>query len=106
MVIGFAAQDGHGTVELLDKDEAYHLVGKGHRRKRNLLLGGRVDGLAEAVGPAYHKHQALRHLEKSDFMAEVMGEHVFEFFLRSKWDEWHAYQLQITSFELRHNLNY
>ncbi|MGV0326867.1 glutamine synthetase family protein [Corynebacterium confusum] len=50
--------------------------------------------------------QALRHLEKSDFMAEVMGEHVFEFFLRSKWDEWHAYQRQITSFELRHNLNY
>ncbi|MDU3174639.1 MAG: hypothetical protein E6689_04320, partial [Corynebacterium striatum] len=42
--------------------------------------------------------------EKSEFMAEVLGEHVFEYFLRAKWDEWHSYQQQITSFEL--NLNY
>ncbi len=37
-------------------------------------------------------------------MAEVLGEHVFEYFLRAKWDEWHSYQQQITNFEL--NLNY
>ena len=49
--------------------------------------------------------QALRYLEKSEFMADVLGEHVFEFFLRSKWDEWHAYQEQITAFELRNNLD-
>ncbi|HAT1181285.1 glutamine synthetase [Corynebacterium sp. LK14] len=48
--------------------------------------------------------QALREFEKSEFMAEVLGEHVFEYFLRAKWDEWHAYQQQITNFEL--NLNY
>lgn len=48
--------------------------------------------------------QALREFEKSEFMAEVLGEHVFEYFLRAKWDEWHSYQQQITSFEL--NLNY
>lgn len=48
--------------------------------------------------------QALREFEKSEFMAEVLGEHVFEYFLRAKWDEWHSYQQQITNFEL--NLNY
>ena len=47
--------------------------------------------------------QALRIFEKSDFMADVLGEHVFEFFLRSKWDEWHKYQEQITPFE-RHSI--
>ena len=50
--------------------------------------------------------QALREFERSEFMAEVLGEHVFEYFLRSKWDEWHEYQQQITAFELRNNLNF
>ncbi|QPK78554.1 glutamine synthetase [Corynebacterium lizhenjunii] len=50
--------------------------------------------------------QALRIFERSEFMAEVLGEHVFEFFLRSKWDEWHQYQEQITAVELRNNLDF
>jgi len=49
--------------------------------------------------------EALRVLETSEFMAEVLGEQVFEFFLRSKWDEWHAYEDQITPWELANNLN-
>lgn len=49
--------------------------------------------------------EALRELEKSEFMAEVLGEQVFEFFLRSKWDEWHQYEDQITKWELQTNLN-
>ena len=49
---------------------------------------------------------ALRELERSEFMAEVMGEHIFEFFLRSKWDEWHNYTEQITPFELDTTLHY
>nr|VDG63189.1 glutamine synthetase [Streptococcus thermophilus] len=49
--------------------------------------------------------EALRELEKSEFMAEVLGEQVFEFFLRSKWDEWHQYEDQITQWELQTNLN-
>lgn len=44
--------------------------------------------------------QALRHLERSEFMAEVLGEQVFEFFLRAKWDEWHDYTAQITPWEI------
>ncbi|QNE89913.1 glutamine synthetase [Corynebacterium incognita] len=50
--------------------------------------------------------QALRELERSDFMADVLGEHVFEYFLRAKWDEWHAYQEQITPYELRYHIDY
>ena len=50
--------------------------------------------------------QALRILEKSDFVADILGEHVFEYFLRSKWNEWHSYQEQITPWELRSNLDY
>lgn len=49
--------------------------------------------------------QALRRLEDSELLAEILGEHVFEFFLRSKWTEWHQYQQQITPWELRANLD-
>ncbi|MBC3185161.1 type I glutamate--ammonia ligase [Corynebacterium sp. zg-331] len=50
--------------------------------------------------------QALHRLEDSELMAEVLGERVYEFFLRSKWREWSDYQEQITSWELRNNFNY
>lgn len=50
--------------------------------------------------------QALRKMEQSEFMAEVLGEHVFEYFLRNKWREWHEYQQQITPWELCTNLDY
>ncbi|GAB3081628.1 glutamine synthetase family protein [Corynebacterium aquatimens] len=48
---------------------------------------------------------ALRQLESSEFMAEVLGEQVFDFYLRSKWDEWRRYEDQITPWELESNLN-
>ncbi|WKD60714.1 putative glutamine synthetase 2 [Corynebacterium ciconiae DSM 44920] len=50
--------------------------------------------------------QALHLMEQSEFVADVLGEHVFEFFLRSKWSEWRDYQSQITAWELRTNLHY
>lgn len=50
--------------------------------------------------------QALRQMEKSEFVAEILGEHVFEYFLRNKWREWHDYQQQITPWELKNNLEY
>lgn len=49
---------------------------------------------------------ALKEMERSDLMAETLGEHVFEFFLRNKWAEWRDYQSQVTSWELRTNLDY
>ena len=47
---------------------------------------------------------ALRHMERSELVADALGEHVFEYFLRNKWREWYDYQGQITPWELRNNL--
>ena len=49
---------------------------------------------------------ALKKFESSELMAEILGEHVYEYFLRAKWDEWHRYQEQITSWELARLLDY
>ncbi|THD36443.1 MAG: glutamine synthetase, partial [Rothia mucilaginosa] len=48
--------------------------------------------------------EALRVLETSEFMAEVLGEQVFEQFLRNKRADWDQYQAQVTPYELKHNL--
>ncbi|MBF4553863.1 type I glutamate--ammonia ligase [Corynebacterium suicordis] len=49
---------------------------------------------------------ALREMENSELVADALGEHVFEFFLRNKWREWKNYQAQITPWELKHNLEF
>jgi glutamine synthetase len=47
---------------------------------------------------------ALQIMEKSDFVADVLGEHVFSYFLRNKRQEWDDYRLQVTPYELLHYL--
>ncbi|MGO1911005.1 MAG: glutamine synthetase, partial [Corynebacterium sp.] len=49
---------------------------------------------------------ALREMEKSELVADALGEHVFEYFLRNKWEEWKSYQSQVTPWELAHNLEF
>ncbi len=44
---------------------------------------------------------ALREMEKSELVAEALGEHVFDFFLRNKRREWENYRSQVTPFELK-----
>jgi glutamine synthetase len=43
---------------------------------------------------------ALRVMGKSDLVAEALGEHMFEWFLRNKRNEWREYKSQVTQFEL------
>lgn len=43
-------------------------------------------------------------MEKSELVANTLGEKVFEFFLRTKWAEMRDYQAQITPWELETNL--
>ncbi|MDQ1695366.1 MAG: glutamine synthetase [Frankiaceae bacterium] len=43
---------------------------------------------------------AIKTLETSELMAETLGEHVFDFFLRNKRAEWESYRQQVTPFEL------
>ena len=37
--------------------------------------------------------------ESSELLAETLGEHVFDFFLRNKRAEWDEYRGQVSAFE-------
>ena len=39
-------------------------------------------------------------MEHSELVAETLGEHVFDFFLRNKRAEWEEYRRQVTEYEL------
>jgi glutamine synthetase len=43
---------------------------------------------------------ALGVMEKSELVAEALGEHIFEWFLRNKRNEWRGYKTQVTPFEI------
>jgi glutamine synthetase len=45
--------------------------------------------------------EALAEMENSELLAETLGEHVFDFFLRNKRSEWDAYRRSVTPYELR-----
>jgi len=44
--------------------------------------------------------EALDTMAKSELVAEALGEHIFEWFLRNKRQEWIGYKTQVTQFEL------
>ena len=48
---------------------------------------------------------ALNAMERSELVAEALGEHVFDFFLRNKRREWEEYRTLVTPFELREYLD-
>lgn len=48
---------------------------------------------------------ALVAMEQSELVAETLGEHVFDFFLRNKRREWEAYRSQVTPYELETSLS-
>jgi glutamine synthetase len=62
-----------------------------------------TDGERRALGieplPA-SLSEAIRAMESSELVAETLGEHVFDFFLRNKRAEWADYRRQVTAFEL------
>jgi glutamine synthetase len=43
---------------------------------------------------------AIKLMERSELVAETLGEHVFDFFLRNKRTEWSDYRRQVTPFEV------
>ncbi len=45
-------------------------------------------------------NQAIAAMERSELVAETLGEHVFDFFLRNKRAEWEDYRRQVTAWEL------
>jgi glutamine synthetase len=48
--------------------------------------------------------EALQAMERSELVAETLGEHVFDFFLRNKRREWADYRSQVTPYELKEYL--
>ena len=44
--------------------------------------------------------EALDVMEGSELVAEALGDHIFEWFLRNKRSEWQAYKAHVTPFEL------
>jgi glutamine synthetase len=44
--------------------------------------------------------QAIKVMQDSELVAETLGEHVFDFFLRNKREEWQEYRRQVTEYEL------
>ncbi len=49
-------------------------------------------------------HDALRTLEDSELMADILGEQVFNSFLANKRAEWEEYRQEITPWELNRYL--
>ncbi|MHB8670592.1 MAG: glutamine synthetase family protein [Acidimicrobiales bacterium] len=44
--------------------------------------------------------ESIEVMERSELVAETLGEHVFEWFVRNKAAEWRDYKTQVTQFEL------
>jgi glutamine synthetase len=49
-------------------------------------------------------NDALQAMERSELVAETLGEHIFEWFLRNKRSEWREYKTQVTPFEINRYL--
>ena len=44
--------------------------------------------------------EALDLMEESELVRDVLGEHIFEWFIRNKREEWEAYQRHVTPYEI------
>ena len=48
--------------------------------------------------------EALHMMERSELVAECLGDHIFEWFLRNKRAEWRGYKTHVSQYELNHYL--
>ncbi len=49
-------------------------------------------------------HEAIAAAERSELVREVLGDHVFEYLIRNKREEWDAYKSYVTPYELERYL--
>ena len=67
----------------------------------NLYQSTAEERMAEGVGLLPQSlSDAVGAMERSELVREVLGEHVFEWFIRNKRAEWAEYKTQVTQFEL------
>ena len=62
-----------------------------------LIAPGYEGGALEVL----RRKEAIRIMERSDLVAETLGDHVFDFFLRNKRAEFDEYRRQVTPMELQ-----
>ena len=68
------------------EDDVWSLT---ERERQSLGIEPLPKSLYDAIGIA----------ENSELLAETLGEHVFDFFLRNKRQEWEEYRIQVSAFE-------
>ena len=68
------------------EDDVWSLT---ERERKSLGIDPLPKNLAEAIAVA----------ESSELLAETLGEHVFDFFLRNKRAEWDEYRIEVSAFE-------
>jgi glutamine synthetase len=73
------------------EDDVWSLT---ERERKALGIAPLPTSLSEAISVA----------EDSELLAETLGEHVFDYFLRNKRAEWEAYRTQVSAFERDHML--
>ena len=79
-------------------EEGYELPAE---TNANLYEMTTEERLAEGIGQLPGSlSDAVEQMERSELLAETLGEHVFEWFIRNKRAEWVDYKTQVTQFEL------
>ena len=59
----------------------------------------------QGIGQLPHSlHDALEIMEQSTLVREALGEHIFEWFLRNKREEWRSYKAHVSQWELERYL--
>lgn len=86
------------TAGLRGIEQGYELP---HEVESNLYELTDTERLADGIGvlPAT-LNQAVGETAESELMADVLGEHLFAWFVRNKRAEWGAYEQQVTQFEI------
>src|SRR5690606_34986195 len=85
-------EEGYDLPEATE-DDVWELTGA---ERRALGIAPLPDSLDEAI----------ELMESSELVAETLGEHVFDYVLRNKRNEWDAYRAQVTPYELQTSLQF
>ncbi len=89
---GLAGIEGEYELPAETEDEVWRLS---HRERQALGIQRLPRNLDEA----------LRVMESSELAAETLGEHVYEYFMRNKREEFETYRQQVTPWELERHIS-